>query len=116
MLNEKISPDVRTEELAGRRQSAFREVNEQIAKLTDSLVTTSHRLFVCECDDPNCAESLEITEAEYADVRADGTRFVVLPGHQHPEVERVVGGNGRFLVVEKLGAAAEVALEHGRPS
>jgi hypothetical protein len=97
-------------ELAGRRQSAFREVNEQIAKLTDSLVTTSHRLFVCECDDTSCAESLEITEAEYADVRADGARFVVLPGHQLPDVERVVDGNGRFLVVEKVGAAAEVAL------
>lgn len=36
-------------------------------------------------------------------------RFIVLRGHELPEVERVVDGNGRYIVVEKFGDAAEVA-------
>ncbi len=53
--------------------------------------------------------------AEYEQVRSDGACFVVLPGHDLPEVERVVERNGRFLVVEKFGAAAAIA-RGGRPS
>lgn len=109
MSNHQASPEPCSPEVAGRRQSAFRAVNEQIAKLTGSPVAR-YRLFVCECADTSCAESLEITEAEYERVRADGSQFVILPGHELPHVERVVDGNGRFIVVEKLGAAAEVAL------
>jgi hypothetical protein len=66
-------------------------------------------LFVCECSDQECAEALEITAAEYERVRADGARFVVCAGHQLPELERVVEGNDRFLVVEKVGPAGTIA-------
>jgi hypothetical protein len=69
----------------------------------------SYCLFICECSDTNCAESLEITAAEYEAVRAEGTRFVVTPGHQLQGIERVVYGNRRFFVVEKLGQAGEIA-------
>ena len=92
-------------------QMAFREVNERIAELTEEWRQTEMSLFVCECSDPACAESLEITPAEYEWVRGDGARFVVLSGHQSPEVERVVEGNARFLVVEKMGTAAAIARD-----
>lgn len=94
-----------------RNQAAFREVNERIAELTAEWRQTDMSLFICECGDPGCAESLEITPAEYESVRADGASFVVLEGHQSPEVERVVDGNGRFLVVEKVGQAAAIARD-----
>jgi hypothetical protein len=97
-----------TDELA-RRQTVFREVNENIASLTNLISETGHQLFICECSDTACAESLELTAEEYEAVRASGTRFVIKPGHQQASVERVVGGNGRFLVVEKIGQAAEIA-------
>jgi hypothetical protein len=115
--NLEAPPELCSPELAGRRQAAFREVNEQLAKRTGSFVTTLHRLFVCECADPNCAESLEITEAEYAAVRSEGTHFVLVAGHELPDVERVIAANDRFIVVEKVGAAAEVVLAgHGHAS
>ena len=91
-----------------RRPVVFREVNEHIAELSGDWSETGVRLLVCECSDPACAEALEITPAEYEQVRAEGARFVVLAGHQLADVERVVEGNGRFLVVEKIGAAAVV--------
>lgn len=94
---------------AARRQVLFREVNEQIAKLTGLLAATDCWLVICECSNSGCAESLEISAADYEAVRTEGARFVVLPGHELAEVERVVEGNSRYLVVEKLGRAAEIA-------
>jgi hypothetical protein len=96
-------------EQAARNQTVFREVNENVAKLTGLVTEVGYNLFICECSDTSCAESLEITAAEYEGVRAQGTRFVVVPGHELEAVERVVEGNRRFLVVEKLGPAAEIA-------
>jgi hypothetical protein len=92
-----------------RIQVLFREVNEHIAELSKEGAETSVSLFLCECSSEACAEALEITATEYERVRIDGARFVVLPGHQLPDVERVIAGSSRFLVVEKLGAAAAIA-------
>lgn len=96
-------------EEAAHHQTVFRAVNENIAKLTGLVSDMSYSLFICECSDTNCAESLEISVAEYEAVRTDGTHFVVMPGHELEGIERVVDGNGRYLVVEKLGRAAQVA-------
>ena len=92
-----------------RSQALCREVNEHIVELAEGWSEMGVRLFVCECSDPRCAESLELTPAEYERVRADGARFIVLSGHDLPELERVTERNDRFLVVEKLGPAAEIA-------
>lgn len=54
-------------------------------------------------------KSLEIWMEEYERVRGNSARFVVAAGHQLPGVERIVEGTSRFLVVEKIGAAGEVA-------
>jgi hypothetical protein len=101
-------------EKAARNQVVFREVNERIAELTGLFNETGVNLFICECSDPACTESLEVSAGEYEAVRADGARFLVLSGHQIPELERVVDGNGRFLVVETIGQAAEIA-QAGNP-
>ncbi|HKC18497.1 MAG TPA: hypothetical protein VKE27_02605 [Candidatus Dormibacteraeota bacterium] len=102
-----IGPDAAEE--AARHQALFREVNEHIAKLTGLNPATGYSLFICECSDTHCAESLELTPAEYRAVRSKGTSFLLLPGHQQEGIERVVDGNSRFLVVEKLGRAATIA-------
>jgi hypothetical protein len=65
--------------------------------------------LLCECDDPDCHEPVNITRAEYESVRAVPTHFFVLPGHENGDVDRVVNTNERFLVVEKTGEAADEA-------
>jgi hypothetical protein len=45
-------------------------------------------------------------------VRATPRRFVVKPGHVHPDVERVVSRSVTYWVVEKVGEAGDVASEH----
>ena len=104
-----VNATVENVEKCARNQVIFREVNEHIADLGRRWSVTGVSLFICECSDPECAESLRITPAEYEWVRADGARFVVVSGHQLPEGECVIETNDRVLVVEKVGPAATVA-------
>lgn len=81
-----------------RNQRLLREVNERIVELT-GWNETGVSLFVCECSDLSCTDAVEMSEAEYTLVRRDESHFLVFPGHERPESERVVQRNGRFVVV-----------------
>ena len=84
---------------SARDRLVLREVNDQIAKLVGAGNETGVSLFVCECRDRSCAEALEITAAEYERIRADEANFVVFPGHEQAESERVVERLSRFVIV-----------------
>lgn len=95
-----------------RNEALFREVNERIEDVGTTLMPEDQQMeFLCECDDRDCVEKVSATRAEYEAIRAVGTHFVVLPGHEDPTVEHVVDENERFLVVEKEGEAAHEAEE-----
>jgi hypothetical protein len=92
-----------------RRQFVLREVNERIRELAGAWNETGVSLFVCECSDLSCADALEISPGEYARVRAEESHFLVFPGHERPESQRVVERTDRFVIV------ANRELEDGKP-
>ena len=95
-----------------RNEALFREVNERIEDVSTALAPDNAPMeFLCECDDQDCVEKVSATRAEYEAIRAVATQFVVLPGHEDPDVEHVVQETERFLVVEKEGEAAHAAQE-----
>ncbi len=96
-------------EQAARRQFLFREINERISELSTLVGYDGAKLFVCECSREECVDALELTLSQYENVRADGGRFVVIDGHELEEVERVVQRHARYIVVEKVGEAGELA-------
>jgi hypothetical protein len=49
----------------------------------------------------HCLEQVRLTRAEYEAVRADPARFAVVPGHEKPDVERVVEQHAGYFVVQK---------------
>ena len=53
--------------------------------------------------------AVELTVREYEEIRANPRRFVVLPGHEFPDVETLVESRDGYVIVEKLDQAAEVA-------
>jgi hypothetical protein len=65
--------------------------------------------FICECSDYRCAERLTLTLRDYEHIRAEGTRFVIAPGHDRAEVELVVETSPDHLIVEKDGLAGLLA-------
>jgi hypothetical protein len=99
------------EERVARNEALFREVNERIKLVNESLQAGSESEFLCECGDSECTTAISLTLVEYEDVRKVATHFAVLPGHSDPSVERVIARNDRFAVVEKIEPdAARVAI------
>ncbi len=98
------------ERRVGINESIFRDVNERIRELGDELDAPATE-FVCECADPACTARLSLPLGAYEAVRAFPDRFFVVAGHQRSDAERVVEGQGEYLVVEKLGEASEIAEE-----
>lgn len=82
-------------------EALFRDVNERIAE-SAAQFDAEETDFVCECADVSCTHRLTASLAEYEDVREDPTTFLLVPGHEQRDIERVVWDRGRFRVVEKF--------------
>jgi hypothetical protein len=82
-------------------EALFRDVNERIAESAERF-DAEETDFVCECADADCTHRLTASLAEYEEVRDDPTTFLLVPGHEQHDIERVVSDRGRFHVVEKL--------------
>lgn len=89
-------------------QALFREVNERIGANAEAQGADSHAYeFVCECSSLECFERFELTLREYGRVRERDQRFIVLSGHERPEVEDVVERRGAVAIVAKRGDATD---------
>ncbi len=95
-----------------RNEVMFREINERIRELAERFEAGPDPVpFICECSDETCVANVSLTLAQYDELRALPARFVVVPGHEAtPLVERVVFRSWGFVVVRKVGAAAEAVL------
>lgn len=105
-----VSGELQQERLA-RNEAFFREVNERIREAGDRFdgSADAEYEFFCECPEAGCVERIKLTLAAYEAVRADPRRFVVAAGHNLPEIEHVVAEDELAAIVEKDGAAGEVA-------
>jgi len=93
-----------------RIEAIYRQVNEGIALINAGWEIPALEL-ICECSMAGCTERVELTLEEYERVRSVPTHFVLRPGHDDPGSERVIRGATGWIVVESLGAAANVAEE-----
>jgi hypothetical protein len=98
------------EQRAARNQLLFREVNERIASLAERalLPEIAPIEVTCECVDMSCTRTVQISLHEFAEVDRATNRFLVVPGHELPDVEDVVERRDRFLIVAKRGAGADL--------
>jgi hypothetical protein len=97
-----------TEERAGRNEVLFRQVNEHIEEVLTRFASRDAE-FVCECDNADCVELINVPLSVYEAARQNPRRFLLVAGHEQPEIETVqVVGDGYFIV-EKEGRAAVLA-------
>ena len=95
-----------------RNEALFRQVNERIEEINQKLSDDSPSDFLCECGDDDCTAPVSLTIAEYEEVRSEPTHFAIANGHEMIDVERVIGKNERYSVVEKFaGEAGRIAVE-----
>jgi hypothetical protein len=106
-MSNKVSKLDRQRQRAAKGQSLFREVNERTEDLSASASFTT---FICECMDESCDQNVAVTIEEYEHLRSDANTFMVLPGHDVPEVEEIIETTDRYVIVSKLGVGKAVAV------
>lgn len=88
------------------KRRLFREVNEQIRSLNNSLgVVQESYVVLCECDEPECVKGFEVTAHLHAEIAASDGRYLVTPGHEHP-ADSVVDRSEQYVIVDDRGLAA----------
>lgn len=97
------------ERRAARTESLFRATNEAIERGLWPGDEQDAVRFRCECARVDCHGVIELPVDEYEAVRRDPRQFLILPGHESPDLELVVARHDGYLVVEKQGAAGEEA-------
>lgn len=93
----------------------FRQYNERIKKGFDRIkqiaqedkqehLLVEHNLqlsFYCECCDNDCKQRIKLMQRRYTEIHKKRDRFIVIPGHQNTDIERVVSTHRTYCVVEK---------------
>jgi hypothetical protein len=81
----------------------FREVNERVDRVQEGLGSGAEPEWICECGDETCFDKLRIGRDAYHEIRTHHDWFLIKPGHEKPDVERLVREGNGFVVVEKNG-------------
>lgn len=108
-----------SESLSERRlaenQVIFRKSNEQVQKNLEKLRDTAQAEgresllpevdmplhFFCECSDEKCRQRIILKPSEYKDLHQNTSQFILIPGHNLPELERTLQATDKYIVVEK---------------
>jgi hypothetical protein len=92
-----VSPDERKLQ----NELIFRDANERIRRAQQEIAVQADTVpFICECSDVRCHTIVQMSVAEYEDVRAGEMRFLIAPDHDATDGDVVERGE-RFWVLAK---------------
>lgn len=99
-----------------RNEAVFRSVNRELEQASrEAGGDADDRLeVICECGQDGCSATVTLTISEYDESHGQRDRFVVSPGHEDPDLERVVTRKEHYLVVDKFGEAEAIAEDADR--
>lgn len=80
----------------------FRSANRDAAEFVTETQGANKRLrFFCECSHIDCKEHITLSAHRYQELHKGKRQFITIPGHEIPEVERVIMSAPKYNVVEK---------------
>jgi len=91
---ETLAPVPRADRIV-QTETFFRAVNQEVAALDGET-------FLCECGNPACMEAIRLPREALERLHAERDTFVVLRGHELPDVEVVVAESDGYLIVRKV--------------
>jgi hypothetical protein len=59
--------------------------------------------FYCECSHTECKQHITLSAQKYEELHKNNRQFIAIPGHEVPEVERIVLRTPKYIVIEKYG-------------
>ena len=97
----------------------FRQANTDMKDFIED-VGAQHNTtlpFFCECSRMNCRRRIELSSDQYQKLHSNRRRFIVVDGHEVPQIERVVERHPGFNVVEKIAELpgeqdVDIAIKH----
>ena len=91
------------------QQTRLRENEETFASANERIRASAERYdfdrlvpFICECSKTTCTETIRLSLENYRQARDGGEAFILLPGHEDSEVERVVAQGNGYVLAEKF--------------
>jgi hypothetical protein len=108
-LTDTLLPFDSSEERIAHNEAWSRRLNERHADRARGLGVMAG--FRCECWQEACTERIPLSREDWTMVRAEPNRFAVAPNHIASSFEAVVKAFPHFWMVEKFGAAGEIAEE-----
>jgi hypothetical protein len=98
---------LREQRLAGN-EAMFRIANERMAGWEELRINEAEELYSCECSDENCREKVSLRKPDYEKVRSDSRHFLVVLGHEIPDIETVIETHEGWAVIEKNPEVTEI--------
>ncbi len=105
--------------MRAENELVFKQHNERVGQHARNLMD-GHSLdelivgFVCECSNDRCSEKLHMPVTSFEILRRNAKQFIILPGHEQHDIERVVVATDDYTVVEKFKVPAETDGKQGR--
>ncbi len=90
-----------------QNEQTMHAANEQIERAAAemdelSIFDPGPLTFFCACGRSRCDATVDVLFSEYERIHRLPNRYLIAPGHEQPEIERVVETHEKYLVVEKL--------------
>lgn len=88
-------------------EAMFRQANEKVQKklkkmLPEDEYASLELYFYCECADETCAERIVMTPERYQVLHKKRDYFIIRPGHQRSQIERLVNKLSDYYTVQKF--------------
>lgn len=96
----------RSQKQRAENEVVFKMRNNSVSRIAksfqhDGLDADVVLRFICECSDENCRDTVGLTVSQYESARGTSRHFIIKPGHEQPDMERVIKRAG-YTIVEKF--------------
>ena len=83
-------------------QDVFRRANERLLAAVSDHVDDSRPIpFLCECLDPECRSTVQLSIQQFRDLRESESRYAIVTGHPAANGEHAIEIDGDVTIVEK---------------
>ncbi|HEY7003398.1 MAG TPA: hypothetical protein VH281_03885 [Gaiellaceae bacterium] len=83
-------------------QDVFRRANERLLAAVGDRIDDRRAIpFLCECLDPDCRSTVNLTIEQFRNLRHQPHRYAIVTGHATMEGERIVESDDGVTIVEK---------------
>jgi hypothetical protein len=88
-------------------EAGFRIANERMSAW-EEVPADAEELYFCECSSLECRQKVPLTRALYETVRSRPQWFLIVPGHEVPDLETVVQRGDAHWIIEKPDVVIDI--------